>query len=121
MRDGEDVIRDAWARWNGGLREYDAEVLDPEIEVDSMLARQVFRGAAGLNQWASEVDDQFESWTLSIDEIEPVGPDRFVVRGAVQARGRHSGVDLDQRMTWDVTLRDDRILRLGNTIGWDSE
>ncbi len=117
MGDGEDLIREIWRRWNAGLREYDPEILDPEIEIHSALTGAVFAGEAGVNAWVAEIDDQFEEWELSIDEIDQLARDRFVARGSVRARGRQSGVDLDQAITWNVELRDGRLVRLMNVIG----
>lgn len=44
MSDGEELIRDVWRRWNSGVREFQADVLDPEIEIHSALTGQVFEG-----------------------------------------------------------------------------
>ena len=121
MGDGERTIRDIWRRWNEGERAYNPEIIDPEIEILSALTGQVFRGEEGVTRWVSEIDDQFEAWELAIDEIRESGPDWFVARGSVRARGRQSGLDLDQRITWRVRLRDGRLLGLANSIGWDDE
>ena len=117
MVDGEQLIRDVWGRWNSGAREFDSEILDPEIEIHSALTGQVFMGEAGVGRWIAEIDEQFEAWGISIDEIEERSATRFVVRGTIRARGRQSGIDLDQPVTWDIELRDGRLLRLTNTLG----
>jgi ketosteroid isomerase-like protein len=121
MGEGEDVIRDIWRRWNEGERGYNPEIIDPEIEIHSALTGQVFSGEDGVRRWVAEIDDQFEAWELSVDEIHQSSPEQFVARGSVRARGRQSGLDLDQRITWRVALRDGRLLRLDNSIGWDPE
>ena len=121
MGEGEQIIRENWRRWNEGLREYEPEIFDPAIEIHSTLTGQVFKGADGVSQWVTEIDEQFESWELLIDEIEELPGERLVVRGSARVRGRQSGLDLDQPMTWRVDLRDGRILRLENRIGWESE
>ena len=121
MGDGEEVIREVWGRWNAGVREYDVELLDPEIEIHSALTGQVFEGEDGITHWIAEIDDQFEAWNLSIDEIEQTSADRFVAHGSVRARGRQSGVDLDQPITWTVEIRDGRILQVINRMGREAE
>jgi SnoaL-like domain len=120
VSEGEETIRDVWRRWNQGERDYNPEILDPEIEIHSALTGQVFSGDSGVRRWVTEIDEQFDEWELSIDEIDQLSAERFAVRGSVRARGRQSGLDLDQLITWRVELRDGRILRLENTIGWDS-
>ena len=117
MGDGEAAIHAIWRRWNHGEREYNPDWIDSEIVIRSALTRQVFEGPEGLARWVAEVDDQFKAWELSIDEIKQLTPERFEVRGSVRARGRQSGLDLDQPMTWGVELRDGRLLVLENRIG----
>jgi ketosteroid isomerase-like protein len=121
MDDGEELIRGVWHRWNSGVREFDLEILDPEVEVHSGLTGQVFKGESGVRDWIAEIDEQFEAWNISADEIDRQSADRLVVRGAIRARGRQSGIDLDQPVTWTVELRDGRILRLINSLGVDPE
>jgi ketosteroid isomerase-like protein len=118
--DGEELIRDVWRRWNSGVREFDPEILDPEIEIHSALTGQVFNGEAGVRGWIAEIDEQFEAWEISIEGIDERSSTRFIVRGTVRARGRQSGVDLDQAVTWDVVVRAGRILRLTNTLSADA-
>jgi ketosteroid isomerase-like protein len=120
MGGGQEVIREVWRRWNAGDRDYDPEWIDPQVEVHSVLAGRVFRGEAELSQWIAEIEEQFDAWELTIAEIEEVDPDRFLVRGGVRARGRQSGVDLDQPLTWLVTLRDGRMTRLKGFWGSDA-
>jgi ketosteroid isomerase-like protein len=116
VTDGEQLIRDVWRRWNSGVREFDPEILDREIEIHSALTGQVFKGEAGVRRWVAEIDEQFEAWEISIEEIDECSPERFIVRGKIRARGRQSGVDLDQPVTWEVQARDGRIRGLTNTL-----
>ena len=116
MSDGEAVIREIWRRWNAGVREYDPQLIDPEIEIHSGLTGQVFKGEAEALRWIAEIDDQFEAWEISISEIDRVSEGEFTARGSIQARGRQSGIALDQPMTWTILLRDGRLLRLTNTL-----
>ena len=117
MSDGEAVIREIWRRWNEGEHAFNPDFVDPDVEIHSALTGRSFAGAAEADRWTAEIDDQFEEWELSIAEVEEVSQDRFVVRGSVRARGRQSGIDLDQPITWHVELRDGRLLRLQNVMG----
>src|SRR3954452_11183807 len=121
MGDGEEVIREVWRRWNAGEHVYNADFIDPEVQIRSALTGALFEGEEGVGRWTAEIDEQFEAWELAIDHMRESSPDRFVVRGSVRARGRQSGLDLDQRITWMVDLRNGRILRLTNSLGWDDE
>ncbi len=117
MSDGERVIRGIWRRWNEGDRAWDPSIVDPELEIRSMLTGRTYRGRAEVEQWMAEIDEQFEQWKLLIDELKEVAPDRFLVTGKLEVRGRQSGVDLDQPLTWLVVLRADRMLMMGVVWG----
>ena len=117
MDEGEQLIRDIWRRWNAGERSPDADEFDTGIEVHSALAKNVYSGREGLAAWISEIDEQFEAWELGIDELRPTGPDGYVVHGSIRARGRTSGLDLDEPASWLVDLREGRLSRLRNFIG----
>ncbi len=117
---GEQLIRDVWRRWNAGERDVDAESFDPEFEIHSALARDVFHGADGVHRWTAEIDQQFEAWEILIDSIDEDRPGSFLAHGSIRARGRQSGVDLDQPASWRIDLRNGRILRVRNFIGPDA-
>jgi hypothetical protein len=115
--EGEQLIRDVWRRWNAGEREPEAMEIDPGIEIHSALANNVYSGRDGLMAWVGEIDEQFEAWELGIDELRPLAPGSYIVHGSIHARGRTSGLDLDQPASWLVDLRDGRVLRIRNFIG----
>lgn len=120
MDEGEQLIRDIWRRWNDGERSPEAVDLDPGIEIGSALAGRLYRGADGVREWIGEIDEQFESWNLGIDELRAIGPGAYIAHGRIVARGRQSGIDLDQPASWLVTLRAGRIARIQNFIGPDA-
>ena len=117
MDQGEELIRDIWRRWNEGERSPEAVEIDPGVEIHSALAKNVYSGTDGLRSWIDEIDEQFESWELGIDEIRKLGPDSYIVHGSIHARGRTSGLDLDQPASWLVDLREGQLFRLRNFIG----
>lgn len=120
MTAGEALVRETWRRWNAGERAVDPERFDPEIEIHSALTGTSWQGEAGVLAWQREIDEQFEQWEITAVEVEPVGDERFLVRGKIRARGRGSGMDLDQPASWLVEMRAGRISRVHNFIGHDS-
>ena len=72
MADGEQVIREIWRRWNEGDREWDPAIVDPELEIRSMLTGRTYRGRSEVEQWMAEIDEQFEEWSLHIDGLDEV-------------------------------------------------
>jgi ketosteroid isomerase-like protein len=114
--EGEKLIRDIWRRWNEGERSPEIAEMDPEFEVHSALTSNVYVGADAVRTWIGEIEEQFESWELQIDEVEASGPNSYVVLGRIRARGRTSGVDLDQPARWLIDVRDGRMRRIRNFI-----
>jgi ketosteroid isomerase-like protein len=117
MSEAEELIRSVWARWNAGERELDSATFDPEIEIRSALSAQTYAGEDGARRWIEEIDAQFSNWELGIERIDELEDGRFVVAGAISARGRQSGLDLEQPASWIVEVRDGRIRGLQNFIG----
>ena len=117
MSDGEQLIREIWRRWNEGDRVWDPEIVDPELEIRSILTGRTYRGRAEVEQWMAEIDEQFDQWRLHVDELEEVATDRFLLTGKLEVRGRQSGVDLDQPLTWLVVVRANRMLMMGVVWG----
>jgi hypothetical protein len=117
MDQGEELIRDLWRRWNAGERDPELTEVDPGVEVHSALTTNVYSGRSGLVAWRGEIDEQFESWAVHIDEMRRLAPDAYIAHGSIHARGRHSGVDLDQPASWLVDLNAGKVLRIRNFIG----
>lgn len=116
----EDLIREIWRRWNTGERQWDPELFDAEAEVHSALTSGVFKGEEQILVWQDEIDQQFEHWEVSAIKIESLSNGRVLVDGTIKARGRGSGLDLDQPASWTAELRDGRLWRLRNFIGQGS-
>ena len=103
-----------WRRWNSGDRELDEALLDPELEVHSVLTQRVYRGFDEVREWIAEIDDQFGDWELSIEEISRIGPDRLLGVGRIHGRGRRSGIDLDEPAAWIIDVRNGRMRSIRN-------
>lgn len=113
-------MRDIYDRWNTGERVIDPEEIHPDAVVYSAMTGDTFRGLDGVRRWMAEIDEQFEDWVLTIDEIRSVADDRLLVLGGVHFRGRSSGVEFDQPMGWLVDFEGERISALHNVVGHDA-
>ena len=120
MERGEAVVREVWSRWNSGDRDIDERLIDPDCEVHSALAKRVYRGPDEVREWMGEIDDQFDDWDLSIDEVSAIDADRLLVAGGIHGRGRKSGIDLDEPAAWIIGMRGERMWSIRNFIGRDA-
>jgi ketosteroid isomerase-like protein len=120
MEADEQLIRDAFARWNAGEREALSDLVGPETEIRSALTTARWRGAEGMQRWFTEIDEQFQSWRAELTSLEEQAPGRFIGEGEIHARGRHSSIELAQPAGWVIELRDGLIVRFENYIGDDA-
>jgi ketosteroid isomerase-like protein len=120
VRDHEQVVRAIFDRWNSGVRELPPDEIHPDAVVHSAMTGNTFRGADGIRKWMEEIDEQFDDWRLTIEEIRNVSDDRLLVLGGVHFRGRSSGVEFDQPMGWLYEFEGDRAIALHNFTGHDA-
>ena len=107
-----DLVRETFDRWNAGEREPDPEIAHPDLVVHSAMTNATYRGHEGLRCWTAEIDEQFEGWHLAIDHFRDAPGGRLLGLGAVQVRGRASGVEFDQPIGLLRTFEGDRLIEL---------
>jgi ketosteroid isomerase-like protein len=109
-----ELVKRAFERWNAGDRELDYDTIDPEVELHTPLGStrgEPYRGHDGFRQWLSDIDDQFEVWELRPSEWRVLEGDRVLGLGEIHARGRGSGIELDQPLAWLFSFKDGRLWR----------
>lgn len=115
MGDNGELVRRAFERWNAGDHEVRLDEVHPEAEVMTVIggafSGQPFRGHAGVREWLSGLDENFDRWEIEVVEIREQG-DVVVLLGNIRARGRASGVELDQIVGWMIRFRDGKFWRM---------
>jgi ketosteroid isomerase-like protein len=115
MRDGDaELLRTAYEVWNRRDFARIWELLDPEVVVDArarVMNPDVYTGHEGFQRMVDEMGETWDEWRLEPEEIID-GGDRVVVATRVRARGRASGIELDDLVYNVWTLRDGKALRL---------
>jgi ketosteroid isomerase-like protein len=114
MTENERLLRQGYDAWNRGDWTWMEALLAPDFEVDAtdrVLNPDHYEGIEGFRRLAGEMSEVWDSW-----EIEPVqfieNGERVFVAHRVRARGKGSGVEVEQ-MYWSVwTLRDGKGVRL---------
>jgi ketosteroid isomerase-like protein len=114
MTENERLLRQGYDAWNRGDWTWMEALLAPDFEVDAtdrVLNPDHDEGIEGFRRLAGEMSEVWDSW-----EIEPVqfieNGERVFVAHRVRARGKGSGVEVEQ-MYWSVwTLRDGKGVRL---------
>jgi ketosteroid isomerase-like protein len=114
MTENERLLRQGYDAWNGGDWATMEAFLAPEFEVDAtdrVLNPDIYEGIEGFRRLAGEMSEVWDTW-----EVEPLefleNGERAFVEHMVRARGKGSGVVVEQ-LYWSVwILREGKAVRL---------
>ena len=109
-------VRRSYAAWNRGDLDAALETIhaDAEVVQDPGIPGAVtVRGREGVRAWLESFADTWESFQILPEEILEIGH-RIVVIARIQARGKASGVTVEQRVGHVFTLR------AGQATRWES-
>ena len=106
-----DFLQSVFDDWNAGSREI-PDGTSGDFVLHSALTGLTYEGHEGIRRWMSEIDDQFDSWQLRIDEFRDVGEDWLLGLGAVELRGRASGIEFEQQTGWLVRFEADESVEM---------
>ena len=121
MTANEQLLRQGYDAWNRGDWQAMEKLLAPEFEIDAtdrVLNPDRYRGLEGFRRLAAEMAEVWDRW-----EIEPLQfieqGDSIFVAHLVRARGKGSGVEVEQTY-WSVwNVRDREAVRLALFVDRD--
>jgi ketosteroid isomerase-like protein len=96
-------------------RDFDAaaRVLDPSVEIRPAIVGGpegvVYRGPDGMRQFWADVDAAWAEFRITTEEFRELDGG-ILVLGRAFARGRGSGITLDEAVAWIAGLRNRRIV-----------
>jgi ketosteroid isomerase-like protein len=114
MTESERLIRQGYDAWNRDDWEAMEQFLAPEFEVDAtdrVLNPARYEGIEGFRRLAGEMAEVWDTWVIEPLEFVEHGELMFVAH-LVRARGKGSGVEVEQTY-WSVwTVRDGKGVKL---------
>jgi ketosteroid isomerase-like protein len=117
-----ELVRRGFEAYETGDLETLFDILDPEIEVYSppeVANAGTYHGVEGWRRWAQQWNEAWDEFRQEPIGIEPIG-ERHVVTDVHQtARGRRSGLELEQVATYVYEVRDGRAVYLA--VHFDGE
>jgi ketosteroid isomerase-like protein len=99
-----------FSRWNAGERRFPDEEIHPDVVVVSRLLGKPVRGRGGVRRYLQEIDEQFDEWTMTIEDWRD-GGDCVAALGHVSLHDRRSGVAFDQPVGIHFEIRGGQLLR----------
>jgi ketosteroid isomerase-like protein len=90
-------------------------LLSEDVEFQSVLFASeggTFRGRRGIREYFAAFDEAFAEYRSEVEEVVDAGEDRVVALVKFTARGKESGVTLDQPFGLVITFRGEQISRM---------
>ena len=110
-----EIVRNVYAEWALGNVSAGVEMFDPQIAFRAFMpdAREevVADGPEEIASFMREFLSQWVDWRLIGDDFQDAG-DKVFVAGRHQARGRQSGVAVEQPVFSVWTFRGEKVVRL---------
>lgn len=113
-QDNAAIVRRAFEAWDRQDFEAAATHFAPDVEIDAserILNPAVYTGIDGARRFRDEIAEAWGGFHVEIEDLRSAG-DEVVVLVRSAAEGRASGVQVDRRAAWVVTLRDQKVTRL---------
>jgi ketosteroid isomerase-like protein len=115
--ENQEVIRRGFEALNNGDLEAAKALADPECEIRTLttsLAGRTYRGHAGVEQWAADAAESWESLRQTPEQMIEVDAERTIVELRFEARGKASGVEIAQTLVAIWTVRNGKVTRVEN-------
>ena len=110
-----ETIRSGLAALNRRDVEGMVATLRPDAELvplRAVLDGTVYRGHDGLRRWLADMAEDWDDLRIECDELRGLAGSRVLVLGRFHARGKSSGVRLDQPAAWICELSDGKVARI---------
>jgi ketosteroid isomerase-like protein len=114
--DRAETIRDLLGDWNRGDIEAVLEHATEDLEWHPLVVTSLegegepYRGHDGFREFLEGWTTAWDTWNLEAEELREYG-DQILALTRVHAKGRGSGVELDQAMAHLFGFRGDRVCR----------
>lgn len=115
-RENIELVRAAYAAWNRGDLDATVETMHPDVEVmqDSRIPGAIqVKGKSAARGWLESFYETWERFDITLEEIVGAG-EAVAVVALIRARGKTSGVSVEQHVGHVLTIRN------GQTIRWQS-
>jgi ketosteroid isomerase-like protein len=108
-----ELVQSWVSRWNARERIFAVKEAHPDAEILSrgLMEGRLLRGREGIRGFLREIDEQFDEWTITVEEWRDAG-DFVAVLGRAHMHGRESGIPFDQPVGLLFEIREGQVFRL---------
>ena len=113
-QESQEIVRRAFEAWDRGDDEAASRDFAVDVEIDAserVLNPAVYHGHEGAARFREEIAETWDDFHVEIEEIHAAG-DQVVVLVHSSGQGRASGVAVDARAAWLVTVVAGQVARL---------
>jgi uncharacterized protein len=82
------------------------------VPLRAVLEGTVYRGHEGLRRWLADMAEDWDDLRIDTDDVRALDGGRVLVLARFHARGKSSGVSLDQAAAWICELVDGKVARI---------
>jgi ketosteroid isomerase-like protein len=115
MSENVERTRQGFEAFNRGDMEVVVEFLHPDVEIhasEDVGEPGTYHGRDGFVEWNRVWMEAWRDFSVELEEIEELDEENILVHVVQSGRGRGSGLEVSQRVTYLFTLRDGYAARL---------
>jgi ketosteroid isomerase-like protein len=106
-----EIVKRVFDQWNRGEGVADEDVHPDAVIISrGLMEGRVVRGREGAHRLFQEIEEQFDEWSITVDEWHDAG-DCVALLVRVHLHGRQSGIAFDQPVGYLVEVRDGQLYR----------
>jgi uncharacterized protein len=109
-----EIVRRLIEAWNSNEQDEAIAIVDPEVVLDATRRRvnpKTYTGMQGMRRMLADRDEVWGEFRMEPDEVLDAG-DRVVAIGRWVAKGKGSGIEVQQPVAHVFTLQDGRVVRV---------
>jgi uncharacterized protein len=109
-----EIVRRLIEAWNSNEQDEAIAIVDPEVVLDAtrrLVNPKTYTGMQGMRRMLADRDEVWEEFRMEPDEVLDSG-DRVVAIGRWVAKGKGSGIEVQQPVAHVFTLQDGRVVRV---------
>jgi ketosteroid isomerase-like protein len=109
-----EIVRRLIEAWNSNEQDEAIAIVDPEVVLDATRRRvnpKTYTGMQGMRRMLADRDEVWGEFRMEPDQVLDAG-DRVVAIGRWVAKGKGSGIEVQQPVAHVFTLQDGRVVRV---------